>query len=363
MAEPSGAGERRRVRVRLWLRVAPFASTLLAGCGGALAPTGREAGAVATIWWIMFAIAAVVFLAVVAILVVAVRSRRDERAGPRTEGRSRSEEPAGPVGTGGAVEAKGPRAAGVPMVLVGGIVLPSVVLAFLLGVTIWSGDDMRREGIDGALPIDVVGKQYWWDVRYPDHDVRTANEIHLPVGREVVLELRSDDVIHSIWIPELAGKLDLVPGTVNRMTLRADEVGTYRGRCAEFCGLQHARMRLDVVVHEPADFDAWAEEASAPRGTPTDEALFRGWETFMSSSCVYCHAIEGTPASSEFGPDLTNLADRARLAAGVVPNNRGHLAGWILDPQRIKPGNHMPATWMEPQRLNELLDYLETLGT
>jgi len=115
-------------------------------------------------------------------------------------------------------------------------------------------------------------------------------------------------------------------------------------------------MRLDVVVHEPADFDAWAEEASAPRGTPTDEALFRGWETFMSSSCVYCHAIEGTPASSEFGPDLTNLADRARLAAGVVPNNRGHLAGWILDPQRIKPGNHMPATWMEPQRLNELLD-------
>ena len=330
-----GISERMRRGLR---RTAPpaLAAAVLSACGdGALHPAGREASRVATVWWIMFGIAAVVFVVVLVVLVVALRSDPQ-----RSEGRW----------------------AGTRLVVVGGIVVPAVVLMFLLGLTTWSGDDLRREGIDGAVPIEVTGHQYWWDVRYPAHEVRTANEIHVPVGREVVLELRSEDVIHSVWIPRLAGKIDLVPGRVNRMTMRADEPGRYQGRCAEFCGLQHARMRLEVVAHEPEDFEDWASTAAEPKATPpADAPEFEGWQAFMSAACVYCHAIKGTPAASEFGPDLTNLAGRNTLAAGLLPNERGALAGWILDPQRAKPGNHMPATWLEPEQLDALLDYLETL--
>lgn len=327
------SSERRRAARRA--AALAVGGAVLAGCGnGALRPAGREASKVATVWWLMFSVAGVIFAGVLVVLVVSLRSS-----------------PRGDSGW-----------AGSRLVVVGGVVVPAVVLVFLLGLTIWSGDDLRREGIDGAIPIEVTGHQYWWDVRYPDHDVRTANEIHVPVGQEVVLELRSEDVIHSVWIPRLAGKIDLVPGRVNRMTMRADEAGTFRGRCAEFCGLQHARMRLEVIAHEPEDFERWARRSAEPEPTPpTDEAAFEGWQAFMSAACSYCHAIKGTPALSEFGPDLTNLASRRTLAAGLLPNERGTLAGWILDPQQAKPGNHMPATQLEPDQLNALLDYLETL--
>lgn len=328
------------------------AAVLLGGCGsGVLNPQGREAARVATVWWVMFALATVIFVGVLVVLVVGLRRPGTTQDDPDAE----------------IDEHEDVRAASLSrparhLIVGGGIILPSIVIVVLMALTLWSGADVRRESSPGAMRIDVVGHQYWWDVRYPELDVRTANEIHLPVGVEVLLSLESDDVIHSIWIPQIGGKLDLIPGRVNRMTVRADAAGTYEGMCAEFCGLQHANMRLVVIAHEPDDFDDWAERAYPEHPTPTDPVLFEGWETFMSSSCVYCHAINGSPALSEFGPDLTNLAQRERLAAGIIPNNRGELAGWILDPQSSKPGNHMPASWIEPERLDALLDYLETLG-
>lgn len=287
----------------------------------------------ATIWWVMFAIAAAVFVLVVVLLVAAMRGRatpEDWRGGNR-------------------------------LIVAGGIALPSVVIVVLLVLTVWSGGDLRREGADGALRIDITGHQYWWDVRYPDHDVRTANEIHVPVGREVLLSLESEDVIHSVWVPRIAGKLDLVPGRVNRMTVRVDEPGVFAGSCAEFCGLQHAKMRIELVAHEPDDFERWLERNSQPHRTPTDPETFEGWQVFMGSACVYCHRIDGTPANSEFGPDLTNLAERRTLAAGILDNDREQLAAWITDPQASKPGNHMPATAYPPEQLDALLDYLATL--
>lgn len=364
----------------LWAVVA-VAAVVAAGCGdGALRPAGREASRVAAVWWIMFALAAVIFVAVLVLLGVALRARRDERhqadpadaTGGGTDSRGGTDRGSddvdvagGPIdpGRGGDVgEPQGvPRFAGERLVVVGGIVVPAVVLSVLLGVTIWAGDGLRREGADGALRVELTGHQYWWDVRYPDHGVRTANEVHLPVGREVQLVLRSDDVIHSVWVPRLGGKLDLVPGRTNRMTIRADEPGEYRGVCAEFCGLQHARMKLRFVAVDEDGFTDWVRRSAEERATPTDERLREGWETFMSASCVYCHRIAGTPASSEFGPDLTDLASRRTLGAGVVPNTRGHLAGWILDPQRLKPGNEMPGTRLPADRLDALLDFLETL--
>ncbi len=303
----------------------------------------------------MFSMAALVFIGVLAVLVVALRSRAEGSSAGDGAGASEGERA---EGVGGARS----RWAGTRLVVVGGIWVPAVVLVALMGVTVWAGGEVRREGSDGAIPVEVTGHQFWWDVRYPDHGVRTANEIHVPVGEEVVLELRSEDVIHSVWVPQVAGKIDLVPGRVNRMTIRVDEPGRYQGRCAEFCGLQHTRMRLELVAHEPADFARWARGASAPRPTPTGGPAFEGWEAFMSSACSYCHSIEGTPATSEFGPDLTNLADRRMLGAGILENTRGALAAWILDPQLSKPGNHMPSTRLEPEQLDALLDYLATLG-
>ncbi len=304
------------------------------GCGdGALAPVGREASRIAGLWWFMFALAAAIFVGVLALFAVAVRSapRDPERFG------------------------------GTRLIVAGGIVLPAAVIVVLLVLTVWTGAELRRDGAEGALRIDVTGHQYWWDVRYPDHDVRTANEIHVPVGAEVLLTLRSEDVIHSVWVPRVAGKLDLVPGRENRMTIRVDAAGVFAGACAEFCGLQHARMRIEIVAHEPEDFERWVRRNSRAHTTPTDPALFQGWQVFMGSACVYCHRIDGTPADSDFGPDLTNLAERRTLAAGILDNDREQLAAWITDPQAAKPGNHMPATTYPPEQLEALLDYLATL--
>jgi cytochrome c oxidase subunit 2 len=216
-----------------------------------------------------------------------------------------------------------------------------------------------------ALQIRVTGRQWWWEVEYRDsiasNWATTANEIHVPVGRPVVVELRSADVIHGFWIPNLGVKRDLIPGETTSIWFQADAPGVYRGQCAEFCGHQHAKMAL-LVVAEPADsFAGWLARQRDSASTPADSLARRGQEVFLASSCVMCHAIQGTPAGSRVGPNLTHLAGRGTLAAGTLPNTRGNLAGWILDPQRIKPGVRMPPNEIAPDDLHALLAYLEGL--
>jgi cytochrome c oxidase subunit 2 len=216
-----------------------------------------------------------------------------------------------------------------------------------------------------SLQIEVTGHQFWWEVHYEDSDpsrrFTTANEIHIPVGQAVLIKLKADDVIHSLWVPNLAGKKDLIPGREATLTLRADEPGTYRGQCAEYCGVQHAKMALLVIADPPQQYEAWAAAERKPAREPADAAARRGHDLFVKGRCGMCHAVQGTTAAARLGPDLTHFASRQTLAAGTRPNSIGHLAGWILDPQSVKPGANMPANPMPPEELHALLAYLGTL--
>jgi cytochrome c oxidase subunit II len=217
----------------------------------------------------------------------------------------------------------------------------------------------------GALQIRVTGHQWWWEVQYrdslPKNWVTTANEIHVPVGRPVVFELRSTDVIHSFWPPNLSPKRDQIPGDENSLWFRADSAGVYRGQCAEFCGHQHAKMAFLIIADPPSEFAGWLGRQRDTALTPTDSLARRGKDVFMASPCVMCHAISGTSAGSRIGPDLTHLASRRTLAAGTLPNTRENLMGWIVDPQAIKPGVKMPANQLSGPDLVALVAYLETL--
>ena len=247
--------------------------------------------------------------------------------------------------------------------IAGGITV--VTLIALLFDTIVIGHSLETLRTPDALRIQVTGYQWWWDVQYENPvaglRVTTANELHIPVGRPVAIDLLSSDVIHSFWVPNLQGKIDLVPGRKNELWLQADRPGTYRGQCAEYCGVQHAHMAL-VVIAEPEDlFQRWltANRASAP--LPQTAQQVRGREVIERGPCAMCHAVQGTAASARMGPDLTHIASRSSLAAGTVPNTRGYLAGWIVDPQHLKPGNHMPPTGLRDDELQAVLAYLEML--
>jgi len=238
-------------------------------------------------------------------------------------------------------------------------------LLALLAADVWTSRALARLPLQDAVNIELVGHMWWWEARYrdadPSREFSTANELHIPVGRPVVVTLRSNDVIHSLWIPNLQGKKDLIPGRTATLRLRADRAGSYRGQCAEFCGLEHAMMAL-LVEAEPNDrYEAWAERQRQPAAEPVDPVAQRGRDVFLGKSCVMCHTISGTTANARFGPDLTHLAGRRTIASGMFPNNRGHLAGWIADPQSLKPGVNMPANELPPDDLQALLAYLETL--
>lgn len=220
-------------------------------------------------------------------------------------------------------------------------------------------------GDQTALHISLTGHQWWWEVTYndtsPQHQLSTANEIHVPVGRRVLFTLTSRDVIHSFWMPNLSGKKDLIPGHTSDVWFVADTPGVYRGQCAEFCGLEHAKMALVVVAESPADYRKWYEAQLQPDAQPSDSLRAFGQQVFLTGACALCHAINGTPAGAHFGPDLTHLGSRTTLAAGTLPNTRGNLGGWIVDPQSIKPGVHMPSNNLDPKQLRALIAYLEGL--
>jgi cytochrome c oxidase subunit II len=217
----------------------------------------------------------------------------------------------------------------------------------------------------GSLMIEVTGTQWWWKVRYasddPSRTLQTANEIHIPVGQPVAIRGNSDDVIHSFWVPSLQGKRDLIPGRPTLEWLQADRPGEYRGQCAEFCGLQHAHMAFWVIAETPDQFSAWMDHQLRPAVEPSDDENKRGQEIFLKSACVLCHTIRGTDAGAQAGPDLTHFGSRKTIAAGTLSNTRGNLAGWIADPQNIKPGTHMATVPIQPAEMQPLIDYLESL--
>jgi cytochrome c oxidase subunit 2 len=227
--------------------------------------------------------------------------------------------------------------------------------------------DHRIAAFQGKNPItiQVTGNQWWWQVRYvdpvPGNIVVTANEIHVPVGRPVVLLGTSHDVIHSFWAPNIHGKRDLIPGYQNAMWFQVDEPGTFRGQCAEFCGLQHAHMAFYVVAQEPKEFEDWLAAQREPAPIPQTDEQRQGLNVFLANDCVMCHTIRGTDAAGTVGPDLTHVASRGNIAAGTLPFTPGALAGWILDPQTIKPGNKMPQHALSGDDLNALLAYLQSL--
>jgi cytochrome c oxidase subunit 2 len=220
----------------------------------------------------------------------------------------------------------------------------------------------RGSSPDGALRVDVIGHQWWWEFRYPDLGVVTANELHVPVGdepRPTFLALQSADVIHSFWVPPLAGKIDLIPNRVNHLWIEPHDPGVYLGQCAEFCGTQHALMRLRVVAEPQDAFERWV--AGQRRASGSDPEVAAGRDVFVSTACSSCHTIRGTRADGSVGPDLTHLMSRATLGAGAAPNDPEHLRAWIADPAHFKPGAHMPALRLDESRQAALVDYLLTL--
>jgi cytochrome c oxidase subunit II len=247
-----------------------------------------------------------------------------------------------------------------------GAIAASIVGLFVLVVAIALTDRaLANLPMDDPLTIEMTGHQWWWEIRYEDPDpsrtFTTANEVHIPVGRPVLVKLQSGDVIHSLWVPRLAGKRDLIPGRVSRMQLRADEPGVYRGQCAEFCGYQHAWMAF-LVVAEPRDaYERWADAQRGSAIAPAAEQEKRGQQVFMQGTCVMCHAIQGTDANARLGPDLTHVASRQTLAAGALPNQPAHLARWIVEPQAVKPGVNMPPNRLPPADLDALVAYLSSL--
>jgi cytochrome c oxidase subunit 2 len=241
----------------------------------------------------------------------------------------------------------------------------ALLLVMLIVASVFTDRALARMSLANAVTLEVTAHQWWWTVRYlqgPASDVvETANEIHVPVGQPVVVKLNSDDVIHSLWLPNLAGKKDLIPGRTALMQFQADRPGVYRGQCAEFCGYQHALMGLVVVAEPPEQFQAWLQAQRAQAVEPSDAQAQRGKALFQSVSCAMCHAVQGTPAQGKRAPDLTHLASRMTLAASTLSNTPENLASWIADPHKHKPGTNMPATPLSPQDLQALVAYLGSL--
>jgi cytochrome c oxidase subunit 2 len=330
---------------RSGVRALPLAALALvvAGCGGdqnALAPKGKPEQAITHLWWWTMTGAWIGFGVVCALLFLGWLRR------------NRSELPFG-----------GDDKAGTALVVGLGIAVPVVVLSLLF---YWSNIVVLRSTAaptpgSTEMTIRVVGHQWWWEVRYDGSKAVTANEIHIPVGVPVEVVGTTDDVIHSFWIPALNRKIDLIPGRSNRLLLEAERPGTYQGECAEFCGLQHAHMVATVVAEPSAAFRSWLENMAKPARAPATAQTKRGREVFLSQPCAACHQLRGTAASGDVGPDLTHLETRKTLAAGTIPNDPAHLAGWIVDPQHFKPGNKMPALQLGGSDFAALLAYLESL--
>lgn len=335
-----------------------FVVCLLAAAGYALAATptpqaahdalhamGPQSAHVIDLWRVFLFVCTAVFVAVLLVLVRALtrQQRAEAETPPDLSMVNRAEHrPRRIVATAAAASA--------------------LLLVALVVASVFTDRALAKLPLAGAVNIEVTAHQWWWTARYvsgaPSDTFVTANEIHVPVGRPVVVQLKSSDVIHSLWVPNLAGKKDLIPGRSALLQFRADQPGAFRGQCAEFCGLQHALMGLLVVADPPAQFDAWVQAQRTPAAEPQTPQARRGREVFLTRTCAMCHAIQGTVANAQQAPDLTHLASRQTLAAGTLPNTPERLAAWISDPQKHKPGTNMPATQLSSEELAALVAYL-----
>lgn len=305
----------------------------------ALRAHGEGAGHILEITWVLFIGGGLIFVAVLALGVLAL---------------------AGPAPVRASLARRG-------WMVGAGVAFPLVVLTALLVYTFGVAAALQRANAQpAATRIQVTGELWWWRVRYLGPDgatlLETANELRIPVGEPVDLELVSNDVVHSFWVPSLAGKLDMLPGSTNRLRLRAGEPGVFRGQCAEYCGQQHAKMALHVVAQPPAEHAAWLEAGRRPAAEPAGTLARQGGALFEQARCGVCHTVRGTPAEGRLGPDLTHVGSRLTLAAGTLPNGPGPLAAWIADPQHLKPGSRMPAyRQFSGEELRALAAYLEGL--
>jgi cytochrome c oxidase subunit 2 len=316
---------------------------VLGGLHDVLAPAGPQAHALSLLWWVTLAVCVPVFLTVMAALAFACwrapRATRD--AAPRVDERA---EPS------------------VRRWVTLSVAAAAVLLFGLLVASFFTDLALARLPLADAVHIELTGHQYWWEARYDDAEpsriFTTANELHVPVGRPVLLTLRADDVIHSFWVPSLHGKKDLIPGRESTFAFRADRAGVYRGQCAEFCGYQHANMGLYVIADEPPDYERWAAAQRLPARPPASDDARRGRDLFVGTTCAMCHTVSGTSAQGRRAPDLTHLASRSTIAAGMLPNNAGTRAAWISNPQSLKPGVNMPPLTLSPADLAALNAFL-----
>jgi cytochrome c oxidase subunit 2 len=305
-----------------------------------LHPSSQAAEKIDRLWWVML-IGASIGFGVVALLLFLGWWRRNRAALP----------------FGG-----GDRAATVLIVGLG-VAVPMVVLSLLFvwaDLFVINSTAAPKPGTT-RLTVDVVGRQWFWEIRYPDAGVTTANELHIPVGVPVRVVVTSADVIHSFWVPELNRKIDMIPGRRNAIELDADRTGVFRGQCAEFCGLQHAHMSLLVYADPPRRFRAWLAGQARPAAQPHTALAREGARVFLAQPCASCHEIRGTDAAGQVGPDLTHLASRQTLAAVTIPNRRPDLSAWIRNPQHVKPGNRMPGLLLSKTELDALVAYLGSL--
>ncbi|MCB8944448.1 MAG: cytochrome c oxidase subunit II [Ardenticatenaceae bacterium] len=304
----------------------------------AIRPHGAAARDINELWWVLLGLGTATYLGVMALALFALFRRRKQDFDYQTNDQN-----------------------GRRVVWIGGVLFPSLILLTTYGVTLNVLSRLAVPPITNQLVIEVTGHQWWWEVNYPRQNVITANEIYIPTGEEIILRLTSADVIHSFWVPELHGKMDLIPGQTNTWPLYTEQAGDYWGLCAEFCGTQHAKMLFLVIAVPPEEFRAWTESRQQPAPTPPTELAQSGFEVFVEIGCGTCHTIQGTEADGDLGPDLTHFASRRTLGAGSLTNNRSNLAGWVVNPHGTKPGSLMPNAEIAEPDLQALLEYLETL--
>jgi len=323
--------------------VLALATLVLGGCGGpfpqsALDPASDFAWKLQDLFEGIFFWAVVVFVLVEGALIVAILRFRERPGGPE------------------------PKAThGNTLLEISWTLAPAVVLVLIAIPTIKTIWDVDRPARGESLVVEAVGHQWWWEFRYPDLGIVTANELHIPVGEQIDVRLTSADVIHSFWFPRLGGKRDVIPGHETQIWFTADSAGLYLGQCAEFCGLSHALMKMELVAESPADFQAWVETQRAEAMVADSVSFAEGSQAFMRGGCIACHTVRGTIAQGVIGPDLTHVGSRRRIAAGILENTPENMERWITNSRGVKPGSLMVVPELDDETLRSIVEYLQGL--
>lgn len=320
-----------------------LATISLGACGGpfpqsALDPASDFAWKLQDLFEGIFFWAVVVFVLVEGALIVAILRFRERPGGPE------------------------PKAThGNTLLEISWTLAPAIILVLIAIPTIKTIWDVDRPARGESLVVEAVGHQWWWEFRYPDLGIVTANELHIPVGQQIDVRLTSADVIHSFWFPRLGGKRDVIPGHETQIWFTADSAGLYLGQCAEFCGLSHALMKMELVAESPADFEAWVEGQLADAVVTDSVSFAEGTQAFMRGGCIACHKIRGTVAQGVIGPDLTHVGSRRRIAGGILDNTPENMERWIRDSRGVKPGSLMIVPELDDETVSRIVEYLQGL--